>query len=65
MFNDEKTAEKAADYHARLNELQTVFSQARTAPLRLQIGEEVEEIQGWFLRHRLKVPTFDFTQEYL
>lgn len=64
MFHQE-TAQKEAEYRARLEELKTVFSQARTASLTLQIREEVEEIQAWFLRKHLEVPTFDFTQEDL
>lgn len=64
MFHQE-TAQQEADYRARLNELKTLFPQARTAYLRVPIRDEVEEIQAWFLKNRLEVPTFDFTQEDL
>lgn len=64
MFHQE-TAQKEAEYRARLEELKTVFSQARTAYLAVPIREEVEEIQAWFLRNHLEVPTFDFSQEGL
>ncbi len=50
---------KKQEYLLRLHELESLYSSARTAALRLQIIEEVEEIQAVFLRNRLEVPTFE------
>jgi hypothetical protein len=47
------------EYLQRLHKLENLYSSARTTALRLQIIEEVEEIQAVFLRNRLEVPAFE------
>ena len=55
------TDEKKEKHLRRIRELESLYSEAWTAVLRLQIIEEVEEIKADFIRHRLEVPGFNPT----